>query len=51
MLSCPVLKFQTGINFYAVFSSEFVTNTPEINIGGTATKELDLYENKTVAEM
>ncbi|SHF76329.1 hypothetical protein SAMN05443549_101263 [Flavobacterium fluvii] len=49
MLSCTVLKFIISIKIETVFSLEFVTNTPKIIIGGTATNELDLYENKTTA--
>ncbi len=47
MLSCPVLKFK--ISDY--FSLEIFTNSLKIIIGGTATKELDLYENKTALEI
>jgi len=32
------------------FHFEFVMNSPKIIIGGTATNELDLYENKTAVE-
>lgn len=50
MLSCTVLKFIIGIKFQVIFSLEFVMNSPEIIIGGTATNELDLYGNKIAVE-
>jgi hypothetical protein len=46
-----VLKFIIDVEIQTVFSLEFAMNSPEIIIGGTATKELDLYENKTVVEI
>lgn len=46
MLSCTALKFKISDYFFL----EFSINSPEIIIGGTAAKELDLYENKTAVK-
>lgn len=48
MLSCTVLKFIISIKIDTVFSLGFIKNSLKIIIGGTATNELDLYENKTI---
>lgn len=51
MLSCTVLKFIVGVEIQIIFSSKFAINSLKIIIGGTATNELDLYENKTAVEI
>lgn len=51
MLSCTVPKFIISIKIVTIFFLESIMNSPKIIIGGTATNELDLYENKTAAEI